>query len=169
MAIGAQKWDVHLGYLWARCTSIWHRGRRNGSARRRGARHWNPHGHSALRTPPLGARPVLWADNTVAIRTIELQSHACPAVFSKRQTGPCRAPLAIQSYLAGSSRTTIVASLTCAGRKLTLRITLHLFREIRVIRGSISSMAIAVVCPSCHARFQVQDKFAGKEGPCPKC
>jgi hypothetical protein len=30
-------------------------------------------------------------------------------------------------------------------------------------------MAIAVVCPSCHARFQVQDKFAGKEGPCPKC
>lgn len=30
-------------------------------------------------------------------------------------------------------------------------------------------MAIAVVCPSCHARFQVNDKFAGKEGPCPKC
>lgn len=30
-------------------------------------------------------------------------------------------------------------------------------------------MAIAVVCPSCHARFQVSEKFAGKEGPCPKC
>lgn len=30
-------------------------------------------------------------------------------------------------------------------------------------------MAIAVVCPSCHARFQVNDKFAGKQGPCPKC
>jgi len=30
-------------------------------------------------------------------------------------------------------------------------------------------MAIAVVCPSCHARFQVSEKYAGKEGPCPKC
>lgn len=30
-------------------------------------------------------------------------------------------------------------------------------------------MAIAVVCPSCRARFQVSEKFAGKEGPCPKC
>jgi hypothetical protein len=45
----------------------------------------------------------------------------------------------------------------------------HLIREIRVIRGLISPMAIAVVCPSCHARFQVSEKFAGKEGPCPKC
>jgi len=30
-------------------------------------------------------------------------------------------------------------------------------------------MAIAVICPSCHARFQVSDQYAGKEGPCPKC
>ena len=30
-------------------------------------------------------------------------------------------------------------------------------------------MAIAVICPSCHARFQVSEKYAGKEGPCPKC
>ncbi len=31
------------------------------------------------------------------------------------------------------------------------------------------SMPISVVCPGCHARFQVSDKFAGKKGPCPKC
>jgi hypothetical protein len=30
-------------------------------------------------------------------------------------------------------------------------------------------MAIVVVCPSCHARFQVSEKFAGQKGPCPKC
>ena len=30
-------------------------------------------------------------------------------------------------------------------------------------------MPISVVCPSCKARFQVSDKFAGKQGPCPKC
>ncbi len=30
-------------------------------------------------------------------------------------------------------------------------------------------MAILVVCPSCRARFQVSEKFAGKQGPCPKC
>lgn len=30
-------------------------------------------------------------------------------------------------------------------------------------------MPIQVTCPSCHARFKVSDKFAGKEGPCPKC
>jgi len=30
-------------------------------------------------------------------------------------------------------------------------------------------MAISVLCPSCKARFQVSDKFAGKQGPCPKC
>src|SRR5437588_12397103 len=30
-------------------------------------------------------------------------------------------------------------------------------------------MAIDVTCPSCYARFQVSDKFAGKSGPCPKC
>ncbi|MFO0915628.1 MAG: hypothetical protein U0795_21875 [Pirellulales bacterium] len=30
-------------------------------------------------------------------------------------------------------------------------------------------MPIAVTCPSCHARFQVSDKFGGKTGPCPKC
>ncbi|MCC7084081.1 MAG: hypothetical protein IT427_03630 [Pirellulales bacterium] len=30
-------------------------------------------------------------------------------------------------------------------------------------------MPISVICPSCHARFQVSEKFAGKEGPCPKC
>ena len=30
-------------------------------------------------------------------------------------------------------------------------------------------MPINVVCRSCHQRFQVSDKFAGKQGPCPKC
>jgi hypothetical protein len=30
-------------------------------------------------------------------------------------------------------------------------------------------MAIDVICTSCHARFRVNDKFAGKKGPCPKC
>lgn len=30
-------------------------------------------------------------------------------------------------------------------------------------------MPIRVTCPGCHTRFNVSDKFAGKEGPCPKC
>ncbi len=30
-------------------------------------------------------------------------------------------------------------------------------------------MSILVVCPGCKASFNVSDKFAGKEGPCPKC
>lgn len=30
-------------------------------------------------------------------------------------------------------------------------------------------MAIRVTCPNCHTRFDVSEKFAGKEGPCPKC
>ncbi len=30
-------------------------------------------------------------------------------------------------------------------------------------------MPIVVVCPNCHARFEVSEKFAGKQGPCPKC
>lgn len=30
-------------------------------------------------------------------------------------------------------------------------------------------MAIRVTCAKCHTRFNVSDKFAGKEGPCPKC
>lgn len=30
-------------------------------------------------------------------------------------------------------------------------------------------MPILVVCPTCHTRFQVSEKFAGKQGPCPKC
>jgi predicted Zn finger-like uncharacterized protein len=30
-------------------------------------------------------------------------------------------------------------------------------------------MAIRVTCPGCHTRFNVSEKFAGKEGPCPKC
>src|SRR5215510_14380386 len=30
-------------------------------------------------------------------------------------------------------------------------------------------MAIDVTCSSCHTRFQVSEKFAGKQGPCPKC
>lgn len=30
-------------------------------------------------------------------------------------------------------------------------------------------MPLTVICPACHARFQVSEKFAGKEGPCPKC
>ena len=30
-------------------------------------------------------------------------------------------------------------------------------------------MSIQVTCPSCLTRFQVNDKFAGKKGPCPKC
>lgn len=30
-------------------------------------------------------------------------------------------------------------------------------------------MPINVTCPSCFTRFTVNDKFAGKSGPCPKC
>lgn len=30
-------------------------------------------------------------------------------------------------------------------------------------------MPINVICPGCHARFEVSEKFAGKKGPCPKC
>jgi hypothetical protein len=30
-------------------------------------------------------------------------------------------------------------------------------------------MAILVVCQSCKTRFQVSEKYAGKQGPCPKC
>ena len=30
-------------------------------------------------------------------------------------------------------------------------------------------MSIHVICPGCHARFKVSDKFAGKSGACPKC
>ena len=30
-------------------------------------------------------------------------------------------------------------------------------------------MPIQVTCPSCLARFQVSDRFAGRDGPCPKC
>ena len=29
--------------------------------------------------------------------------------------------------------------------------------------------SIRVTCPGCHTRFNVSEKFAGKEGPCPKC
>ncbi len=30
-------------------------------------------------------------------------------------------------------------------------------------------MSILVVCQTCKTRFQVSEKFAGKQGPCPKC
>jgi len=30
-------------------------------------------------------------------------------------------------------------------------------------------MPINVICPGCHARFAVAEKFAGQQGPCPKC
>jgi uncharacterized protein YbaR (Trm112 family) len=30
-------------------------------------------------------------------------------------------------------------------------------------------VSILVVCPKCHTRFKVSDKFAGKSGACPKC
>lgn len=30
-------------------------------------------------------------------------------------------------------------------------------------------MPIRVTCGNCHTRFDVSEKFAGKEGPCPKC
>ena len=30
-------------------------------------------------------------------------------------------------------------------------------------------MPIRVTCTGCHTRFNVSDKFAGREGPCPKC
>lgn len=30
-------------------------------------------------------------------------------------------------------------------------------------------MPITVICPGCHSRFDVNEKFAGKQGPCPKC
>ena len=30
-------------------------------------------------------------------------------------------------------------------------------------------MPIQVTCPGCHKRFKVSERYAGKEGPCPKC
>jgi hypothetical protein len=30
-------------------------------------------------------------------------------------------------------------------------------------------MPINVICPGCHTRFKVSDKFAGRTGACPKC
>jgi hypothetical protein len=30
-------------------------------------------------------------------------------------------------------------------------------------------MPISIVCPGCKKRFTVSEKFAGQEGPCPKC
>jgi len=30
-------------------------------------------------------------------------------------------------------------------------------------------MPIQVICPGCHKRFSVSDKFAGQKGPCPSC
>lgn len=30
-------------------------------------------------------------------------------------------------------------------------------------------MSIRVTCAGCHTRFNVNEKFAGREGPCPKC
>lgn len=30
-------------------------------------------------------------------------------------------------------------------------------------------MSIQVICPGCHSRFKVSEKFAGKSGSCPKC
>jgi len=30
-------------------------------------------------------------------------------------------------------------------------------------------MSIHVICPGCHTRFKVSDKFAGRTGACPKC
>jgi hypothetical protein len=30
-------------------------------------------------------------------------------------------------------------------------------------------MSIPVICPGCKSQFRVSEKFAGKEGPCPKC
>lgn len=30
-------------------------------------------------------------------------------------------------------------------------------------------MPIPIICPGCKAQFRVSEKFAGKEGPCPKC
>jgi len=32
-----------------------------------------------------------------------------------------------------------------------------------------SAMPINIVCTGCKKRFTVQDKFAGKQGPCPQC
>jgi hypothetical protein len=30
-------------------------------------------------------------------------------------------------------------------------------------------MPISIICPGCHSRFQVSEKFGGRQGPCPKC
>lgn len=42
-----------------------------------------------------------------------------------------------------------------------------------MIRGAAAEdttgMPISITCPGCHQRFSVHDKFAGKQGPCPKC
>jgi hypothetical protein len=44
---------------------------------------------------------------------------------------------------------------------------LHLERLLT--SGEFHAMPISVVCPGCQARFSVSEKFAGKQGPCPKC
>jgi hypothetical protein len=46
--------------------------------------------------------------------------------------------------------------------------------EMRVVSCSTAHfpnrfMPISVVCPGCKARFAVSEKFAGKQGACPKC
>jgi hypothetical protein len=48
--------------------------------------------------------------------------------------------------------------------------------KLKALRNTLSghlalgfSMPISVVCSGCKTRFEVSEKFAGKEGPCPKC
>jgi hypothetical protein len=43
------------------------------------------------------------------------------------------------------------------------------FIQPRHFSFCVYSMSIQVTCPGCLTRFQVNDKFAGKKGPCPKC
>ncbi len=96
--------------------------------------------------------------------------------------------------LLATGRTSSVHNLTCGVRRLKLGLAGtftvpgwpgHRSRKAAggfascVVRRGISlftwafrlnsRMAILVVCQTCKTRFQVSEKFAGKQGPCPKC
>ncbi len=43
------------------------------------------------------------------------------------------------------------------------------FSDPKLKPATPPTMAIQVTCMSCGARFAVEDKYAGREGPCPKC
>jgi len=49
------------------------------------------------------------------------------------------------------------------------KLTVHHLAASPRLRLRALRMPISVTCPGCKATFNVSDKFAGKQGPCPKC